>query len=267
MYYKGKGVEKDFKQAAKWYQEAADQGDRRAQGRLGLMYLKGWGVKKNVSLAAYWILRSPSSDETIGIDIRSTQFPELSKYIPDVLKNNSEFKDVKNIEIFNAKLTPPDISLVDRLIRLNSNIQRIDIDLDELLHDEPQKSAFDDFVSQLVDTIQTFNTSLINLDFRYEDIDSVELARLDIDSVELARLNQVLAQNQSIVKLREYLQQHPAVGSDELPREVLKLLADELIVQGCKTGQSEQAVKAGLDEFLMSVQAGRLNVPIRQPMQ
>jgi hypothetical protein len=44
------------------------------------------------------------------------------------------------------------------------------------------------------------------------------------------------------------------------------LLADQLIVQGCKSGQSEQAVKAGLNEFLMSAQAGRLNVPIMQPV-
>jgi hypothetical protein len=44
-------------------------------------------------------------------------------------------------------------------------------------------------------------------------------------------------------------------------------LADQLIVHGCKSGQSDEAVKAELNEFLMSAQAGRLNVPIRQPLQ
>jgi hypothetical protein len=226
------------------------------------MYLKGWGIEKNVSLAAYWVLRSGMSAEKMYIknDTDPAEIPEITEFfecILDVLRNNSEFKDVKNIRILDTKLTPPYISLVDRLIRFNSNIQRIEIDLRELRHDVSKKSAFADFVSQLVDTIQTFNTSLTNLNFLF----------LGEDGPELARLNQVLAQNQSIAKLRQYLQQHPAAHSDELPREVLMLLADQLIVQGCKSGQSEQAVKAGLNEFLMSAQAGRLNVPIRQPVQ
>jgi hypothetical protein len=221
------------------------------------MYLKGWGVKKNVSLAAYWVLRSGMEHEEISIERSSTKLHELFECVPDVLRNNSAFKNVTNFRIEFFQLTPPYISLVDRLISLNSNIQRIDIELTDLRYDETQKSAFDDFVSQLVDTIQTFNTSLIGLHFWFDDIDSVKLVRL----------NQVLAQNQSIATLRQYLQKHPAAHSDELPREVLMLLADQLIVQGCKSGQSEEAVKAALNEFLMSVQAGRLNVPIRQPVQ
>jgi hypothetical protein len=224
------------------------------------MYLKGWGVEKNVSLAAYWILQSGMDDEEISIDSSSTQFPEFTELfecVPDILRNNPEFENVTFFQINWFRLMPPYISLVDRLIRFNSKIQIIVIDLRELRHDVSQKSAFDDFFIHLVDTIQTFNTSLTNLKFMYKYIDSVKLVRL----------NQVLAQNQSIAKLREYLQQHPAAHSDELPLEVLMPLADQLIVQGCKSGQSEQAVKAGLNEFLMSAQAGRLNVPIRQPVQ
>ena len=199
-------------------------------------------------------------DEYLTIENSFDQFPEFNEMfecIPDILRNNPEFENVTFFQINWFQLTPPYISLVDRLIRFNSNIQIIVMDLQELRHDVSQKSAFNDFFSHLVDTIQTFNASLTKLDFWYENVDSVELVRL----------NQVLAQNQSIAKLREYLQKHPAVGSDELPREVLMLLADQLIVKGCKSGQSEQAVKAALDEFLMSAQAGRLNVPIRQPVQ
>jgi hypothetical protein len=224
------------------------------------MYLNGSGVEKNVSLAAYWILQTGMDDEEVHIFYSSTQFPgftELFQYIPDILRNNPEFENVTFFKIEWFELSPPYISLVDRLIRFNSNIQRIDIKHTNLRYDVSQKSAFADFVSQLVDTIQTFNTSLTNLNFLF----------LGEDGPELARLNQVLAQNQSIAKLRQYLQQHPAAHSDELPLEVLMPLADQLIVQGCKSGQSEQAVKAGLDEFLMSAQAGRLTVQIRQPVQ
>jgi len=263
MYYKGKGVKEDFEQAAKWYLKAANQDDKFVQYRLGLMYLKGWCVEKNVSLAAYWTLQSSMDGEDIIINIGPTEFPEftefteLFQYIPDILRNNPEFKNVTNLRIYGFELSPPYISLVDRLIRFNSNIQLIDIEIHELRHDVSQKSAFDDFVRQMIGTIQAFNTSLTKLDFWYENVDSVERVRL----------NQVLAQNQSIATLRKDLQKHSAAHSDELPQEVLMLLADELIVQGCKSGQSEQAVKAALNELLMSVQAGRLNVPIRQAVQ
>jgi hypothetical protein len=198
--------------------------------------------------------------EYLTIEHSFDQFPEFNEMfecVPDILRNNPEFENVKFFKIEWFQLTPPYISLVDRLIRFNSNIQRIDIKHTNLRYDVSQKSAFDNFVSQLVDTLQTFNTSLTNLNFLF----------LGEDGPELARLNQVLAQNQSIATLRQYLQKHPAAHSDELPLEVLMPLADQLIVQGCKSGQSDEAVKAGLDEFLMSVQAGRLNVPIMQPVQ
>ncbi len=43
----GRGVKKDYKQAAQWIQKAADQGEVRAVSNLGAMYLNGLGVRKN----------------------------------------------------------------------------------------------------------------------------------------------------------------------------------------------------------------------------
>jgi TPR repeat protein len=44
MYDFGKGVLKDDKQSAYWYQKAADQGDAKAQFNLGVKYTFGKGV-------------------------------------------------------------------------------------------------------------------------------------------------------------------------------------------------------------------------------
>jgi len=40
MYYEGRGVAKDHKEALKWYGLAVNQGDTMAQNNLGLMYKK-----------------------------------------------------------------------------------------------------------------------------------------------------------------------------------------------------------------------------------
>ncbi len=55
MYYVGRGgVEQDFREAARWYEKLARQGDPRAQTSLGLMYARGYGVGKNIDTARRW---------------------------------------------------------------------------------------------------------------------------------------------------------------------------------------------------------------------
>ena len=44
MYDKGLGVEQNYREAIKWYRQAAAQGNATAQYNLGLMYDKGKGV-------------------------------------------------------------------------------------------------------------------------------------------------------------------------------------------------------------------------------
>jgi TPR repeat protein len=54
MYREGEGVEKDAKEAFKWYQKAADQGLAIAQFSLGLMYGNGLGVEQDFKEAVKW---------------------------------------------------------------------------------------------------------------------------------------------------------------------------------------------------------------------
>jgi len=55
MYYLGKGVTIDFKEAVKWARRAAEQGDAEGQAILGVMYHKGEGVPKDYVLAYMWL--------------------------------------------------------------------------------------------------------------------------------------------------------------------------------------------------------------------
>lgn len=54
MYYKGKGVERDFKQAFFLFQQAAIKGYHDSQFNLAGMYAQGVGVRQDLSYAIYW---------------------------------------------------------------------------------------------------------------------------------------------------------------------------------------------------------------------
>src|SRR5665213_2115469 len=53
-YYEGRGVRKDFAEAAKWFLKAAEQGIAQAQGYLGLMYQLGQGVPQDFAESVKW---------------------------------------------------------------------------------------------------------------------------------------------------------------------------------------------------------------------
>ena len=54
MYYYGKGLPKDYVEAARWYRKSADQGDAKAQVTLGSLYYDGEGLPKDYVEAARW---------------------------------------------------------------------------------------------------------------------------------------------------------------------------------------------------------------------
>jgi TPR repeat protein len=50
VYYWGQnGVDRDFQEAARWFQLAADQGEAHAQFTLGVMQRHGHGVPSNIT--------------------------------------------------------------------------------------------------------------------------------------------------------------------------------------------------------------------------
>ena len=53
-YEKGRGVTQDLAEAAKWYTQAAEQGFTRAQTKLGGFYAEGTGVGKDLTQAYHW---------------------------------------------------------------------------------------------------------------------------------------------------------------------------------------------------------------------
>jgi TPR repeat protein len=63
MYYTGRGVKQDYREAARWYEKLAKLGDARAQTSLGLMYARGYGVKQDLRKAhRYWSFAAAQND-------------------------------------------------------------------------------------------------------------------------------------------------------------------------------------------------------------
>jgi len=55
MFETGRGVPRNYTEAAMWYRRAAEQGDSRAQYSLGLLYDHGFGVPRDVVEANKWL--------------------------------------------------------------------------------------------------------------------------------------------------------------------------------------------------------------------
>ncbi len=60
MYYMGRGVVRDYKQAMGWHRKAADQGKPDAQYVVGAMYYTGNAVPQDHKLAVEWFRKAAS---------------------------------------------------------------------------------------------------------------------------------------------------------------------------------------------------------------
>jgi len=58
MYYYGKGLPKDYVQAARWYLKSAEQGNVNAQYSIAYMYYGGKGLQQDYSEGARWCRRA-----------------------------------------------------------------------------------------------------------------------------------------------------------------------------------------------------------------
>ena len=63
MYYEGKGVAQDHKEAVKWFRKSTEQGNAKAQFNLGVSYAKGQGVIQDNVYAHMWFNISASTGD------------------------------------------------------------------------------------------------------------------------------------------------------------------------------------------------------------
>lgn len=86
MYGNGNGVLKNYNEAVKWYQKAAEQGNAMAQYNLGVMYANGMGVEGELKIAVEWYRKAANQGHK--------EAKEALKKYEGVVKNDQIFKDV-----------------------------------------------------------------------------------------------------------------------------------------------------------------------------
>lgn len=66
MYYKGKGVPKDYIKAAEWYKKSAEGSYTKALNNLAYLYQKGKGVNKDIHKAEQLLLKSAKQGDDVA---------------------------------------------------------------------------------------------------------------------------------------------------------------------------------------------------------
>jgi len=90
MYYTGRGVAHDYREAVRWYTKAAKQGIASAQYNLGVVYGNGHGVAQDYKCAYMWW---------------------------DILASSGEAEAVKNRDILAKEMTPSQIGKAQDMAR------------------------------------------------------------------------------------------------------------------------------------------------------
>ena len=96
MYETGEGVEKDDKEAVKWYRKAAEQGDDAAQFNIGQMYRNGKGVADDVVTAYAWenIAAANGNEEgkkrkdIVAKEMTADQITKAEALVKEMVKKN-----------------------------------------------------------------------------------------------------------------------------------------------------------------------------------
>ncbi len=63
MYRNGQGAPENYDEAIKWFRKAAEQGDAEGQSSLGFMYRNGQGAPENYDEAAKWFHRAAAQGD------------------------------------------------------------------------------------------------------------------------------------------------------------------------------------------------------------
>jgi len=126
MYFKGQGLPRDYRTAAKWYTLAAEQGFARAQYSLGLMYGKGQGVPQGYKEAFKWFRKAAEQGHAEAQKNLSWMYSTGTGVIQDnvyahmwanIAASNGNAKGILIRESVSKRMTTIDISKAQKIAR------------------------------------------------------------------------------------------------------------------------------------------------------
>jgi TPR repeat protein len=67
QYFLGRGAPRDYREAARWYERAAEQGDEGSAYIVASLYEKGEGVAQDRVRALYWYSRAAAGGDPAAV--------------------------------------------------------------------------------------------------------------------------------------------------------------------------------------------------------
>jgi TPR repeat protein len=137
MYYDGMGVDKDYKEAVRWYQFAAQQGHAGAQSNLGYIYYKGQGVAQDYKEAVRWYRLAAQQGDRDAQNNLGVMYVEGHGVLQDNIKahtwfniaaSNESKNSATNRDAVASKMSPQQIEQAQRMARecMASNFTKCD---------------------------------------------------------------------------------------------------------------------------------------------
>jgi TPR repeat protein len=126
IYYKGQGVVKDYAEAVKWYELAAQQGYAPAQSNLGALYANGQGVEQDYAEAVKWYRLAAQQGDVSGQSNLGAMYAEGKGVAQDYVKAYGWFNlgavkgdahSIKNHDVIAKKMTTQQIAEAQKLAR------------------------------------------------------------------------------------------------------------------------------------------------------
>lgn len=257
----GEGVVQNNLEAFVWFEKAANQNFKLAQLTLFNLFFHGITVAKDLKKATYWYLRMGLSTTGDAINVPLDKYFDLARFIPEALTTSSEFNKVSSLEFSKVTATANGQmgAVFVELIKTNHTL----ISLKAPTYSIDDAEAL--MIMQALDFNVTLNDIVVltnNLSTSSKDFENT----LDVKSQFL----DVCSRNKDIFVLREYLKNYllmmgnpPIKFFDEVPSEVMQVLADQIIAVNIKNGLSKEITKALLDEFLMSSMKQAITTPVK----
>jgi uncharacterized protein len=126
LYYEGKGVPQDYRQAKQWFEEAAKQGHAGAQTNLGTLYLHGEGAPQSDRMALFWFSQAAEQRDALAFAKLGLMYAQGRGVLQDFIQAHmwynlsaahGENKSAEARDALAKRMTPAQIAEAQKLAR------------------------------------------------------------------------------------------------------------------------------------------------------
>jgi len=126
LYYEGKGVPQDYRQAKQLFEEAAKQGHAGAQTNLGTIYLHGEGAPRSDRMALFWFSQAAEQQDALAFAKLGLMYAQGRGVLQDFIQAHmwynlsaahGENRSAEARDALAQRMTPAQIAEAQRLAR------------------------------------------------------------------------------------------------------------------------------------------------------